>query len=249
MKKIYLLFVISISFFLSVSAQNFTAGADIFNLYLWRGLELGGGQASIQPWAKYSFGNENHSFAAGAWGAYAIGGDVNQEFDLSLAYTYKSFLTITLNDYFFPGLNTGSREKYFEYGSDSTGHVFEGMIQYNGSEKIPFTLLFAMNFYGNDARKTDGSLFLSKYIEAGYKKNIGGIDFNAFAGLSLDNANEDKGETSYYLNNKPGLINLGIKLSKSIEITDKFALPLQCSVITNPDLNRIYLVCGISLSI
>lgn len=249
MKKIYLLFFISLTIVGNSIAQNFSAGTDIFNLYLWRGLELGGGQPSVQPWAKYNFGNEKHAFSLGAWGAYSIGGNVNQEFDLSLVYTYDNYLSVSLNDYFFPGLNSGSKDKYFNYKSDSTGHVFEGMIQYNGSEKIPVTLLFAMNFYGNDARKTDGSMFLSKYIEAGYKTKVGGIDVNPFAGFSLDNPDEEKGETSYYLNQKPGLINLGIKLSKSIEITEKFSLPLQCSVITNPELNKIFLVCGISFSI
>jgi len=249
MKKIYLLFFISLTIVVNSIAQNFSAGTDIFNLYLWRGLELGGGQPSVQPWAKYNFGNEKHAFSVGAWGAYAIGDDVNQEFDLNLAYTFKKFLTITFTDYFFPGLNVGTKDKYFEYRSDSTGHVFEGMIQYNGSEKIPFTLLFAMNLYGNDARKTSGSLFFSKYIEAGYKTKVGGIELNPFVGFSLDNPDEENGETSYYLNQKPGLINLGIKLSKSIEITEKFSLPLQCSVITNPELNKIFLVCGISLNI
>lgn len=249
MKKIYILFIICILHNLNGNGQNLSAGTDIFNLYLWRGLELGGGQPSVQPWAKFNFGSEKHEFSIGAWSAYSIGGDINQEFDISLAYTYNKYVSITLNDYFFPGLNSDSKDKYFEYRNDSTGHVFEGMIQFNGTEKIPLSLLFAMNFYGNDARKNDGSLFFSKYFEVGYKRKMGNTEVNPFLGFSLDNPDENKGESSYYLNEKPGLLNLGIKISKSIEITEKFSLPLQCSVITNTELNKIYLVCGISLNI
>ncbi len=249
MKKFILLFFVSISFMPFGHSQEFSAGADLFNLYVWRGLELGGGQPSIQPWAKYTFGSEKHEFSVGLWGAYAIGGDVNQEFDLSLNYTYNSILTMTVNDYFFPGLNTGDKNNYFEYRSDQTGHVFEGVVQFNGTEKIPVTLLFAMNFFGNDATKADGSIFYSKYVEAGYKANVKGLDINPFAGFCLDNADIGNGEIPYYLYEKPGLINLGVKISKAIEITDKFSLPIQCAVVSNPALNKVYMVFGLSLGI
>ncbi|MEZ4909027.1 MAG: hypothetical protein R2771_15620 [Saprospiraceae bacterium] len=168
---------------------------------------------------------------------------------MNISYTYDDLITLTLTDYFFPGLNTGDKDKYFEYGSDETGHVFEGIIQYNGTEKIPVSLLFAMNIYGNDARKSDGSLFYSKYLELGYTKTISDSEINPFLGLSLDNPDETKGESSYYLNEKPGIINLGMALSKSVKITESFALPLHFSIITNPDLNKVYLVGGFSLSL
>ena len=88
---------------------------------------------------------------------------------------------------------------------------------------------------------------MSKYIELGYKTKIKELDFNVFVGATPDNANEDEGETAFYLNEKPGIINIGIKASKTLQITDKFSLPVQCSLISNPDLNKIYLVFGFSL--
>jgi len=163
-----------------------------------------------------------------------------------LSYTYKGSYSITVTDYFFPGLNTGSKDKYFVWGKDKTGHILEGTLAFNGTEKIPFTLLFAMNFYGNDARKSNGNLFMSKYIELGYKTKIKEIDFNVFVGATPDKANIDAGEIAFYLNDKPGIVNLGLKVSKTIQITDNFSVPVQCSLISNPNLNKIYLVLGFS---
>lgn len=249
MKKLFILFFISFSLIQNSFAQEFSAGADILNLYMWRGLDLGGGQPSIQPWVKYTFGTEKHEFSVGYWSAFAIGGNVNQEVDLSVNYTFNGLLTFNVTDYFFPGLNTGTKNDYFEYRSDHTGHVIEGQVMFNGTEKIPVTLLFTMNFYGNDAKKADGALFFSKYVEAGYKAHVKGLDVTPFAGFCLDKADTENGEFTYYQYEKPGLINLGLKLSKSVEITDKFSLPIQCAVVTNPALNKIHMVFGISLGI
>lgn len=248
MRKVFLLSIISIMQITCMLGQDITAGADVFNRYIWRGLDLGGKSGSIQPWAKLAFGSEKHIFGLGFWGAYSLAPSVNDEVDLYLSYTFNNTLTFTFTDYFFPGLNSGIKDKYFEYGKDSTGHILEGMVQYNGSEKIPFTFLLAMIFYGNDSRKSSGDIFMSNYIEGGYKRNFKGVDFNLFAGFSLNNPKEELGETSFYLNDGPGIINLGIKVAKPIEITEKFSLPLQCSLITNPELNKIYLTFGISLN-
>jgi len=110
-----------------------------------------------------------------------------------------------------------------------------------------------MNFYGNDARKinpadtTIGDIFMSKYLALGYTHSFNDFDFKAFMGLALDKPNLDLGESSFYLNEKPGIINLGIKASKNIAITDKFEIPIQFQFITNPALNKVYYLLGISL--
>jgi hypothetical protein len=228
-------------------AQKLELGGDVFNRYIWRGLDLGGKSPSIQPWMKFCIGNEEHAFSIGVWGAFSLAGTSNEETDLYLSYTYKEVFSFTLTDYFFPGLNNGSKDNYFEWRKDKTGHILEGTLAYNGSDRIPFTLLFAMNLYGNDARKNIGSIFMSKYIELGYKARIKELDFNVFVGATPDNPNEDEGETSFYLNDRPGIISIGVKASKTLQITDKFSLPVQCSLISNPDLNKIYLVFGFSL--
>ena len=222
--------------------------------YIWRGVNLGGSSPSLQPWIKYNISSKDssHVLTAGAWGAYTFSQTSNQEVDLYLTYTFKNVFSLTVTDYFFPEYySSENRSKFFNYDKDSTCHVFEGIISFNGTEKIPFTVLFGMNFYGNDARKvnSDGSsdkIYMTKYVELGYKKNIKGVDFNAFVGAALDKPNTDKGELGFYGNKTSGIINLGLKVSKSIQISDKYALPIQASIITNPEAENIFMVFGIS---
>ena len=230
-------------------------GADLMSRYLWRGLDVGGGVPAIQPTVKFNVGNPNHQFSLSAWGSYPLSTGVNQEIDLTAAYTCHNMLTFMVCDYFFPGLNTGPKDKYFSYRQDSTGHVFEGCVMFNGTEKIPFTLMVATNFYGNDARKmkqTGDSVFVedglqySTYIELGYKARIRGIDVNAFIGGTINNPDESRHETGYYLNDKAGITNLGLKVSKGIPVTDRYSIPVQASLIVNPMQNKVYLVFGLS---
>jgi len=230
-------------------------GADLMSRYIWRGVDLGGESPSLQPFFKCVLNSKDtsHSIILGAWGAYNFNTS-NQEADIYFNYTFKNIVSFIFTDYYFPGstLYTEKQKKYFNYQKDSTGHIFEPSISFNGTEKIPFTLLFAMNIYGADVRKikddgTFGNIFMSKYIEVGYKKTIKGVDFNAFIGATLDDPNEDNGELGFYGYNKSaGIINLGIKASKKINITDKYDLPIQASVITNPEAEKIYVVFGIS---
>lgn len=236
-------------------SADFQIGADLMSRYIWRGLNLGGAGPSIQPALKLNVGHADHQFSIGAWGAYTFSATANQEVDLIASYTFKGMLTLMVTDYFFPDLNTGKRDQYFCYQQDSTGHVFEGAIMFNGTEKIPFTLMVATNFYGNDARKmkqlndstyVDNGLQYSTYIELGFKKRIKHFDFNAFVGGTINSPNTDRHETGYYANTKAGFTNVGIKVAREIPVTEKYAIPVQASLITNPMQSKVYLVFGIS---
>jgi len=229
-------------------------GADLMSRYIWRGLDVGGPSPSIQPSLAYNFTSKNgvHSLSVGAWGAYTFSGTANEEVDLFVSYTLFDMVSLTVTDYFFPGLNTGEKNNYFVYSPDSTGHVFEGMISFNGTKKIPVTLLFAMNFYGNDAREmqndsVQGKIVMSKYIELGFIHDFNLFHFKAFVGAALDKPDTRFDPTGYYMNKKAGIINIGIKASKDIPITEKYSLPVQCQLIANPMLQKIFLVFGITI--
>ncbi len=119
-------------------------GADVMSRYIWRGVSLGGSSPSIQPWLKYNITNKDssHVFSLGAWGAYTFSQTSNQEVDLYLTYTFKNVISLTVTDYFFPEYySSENRSRFFNYDKDSTCHVFEGIISFNGTEKIPFTFL------------------------------------------------------------------------------------------------------------
>ena len=235
----------------ALKKSPFSFSVDLMSRYIWRGVNLGGNTPSIQPTMKYNFGNDKHAFFVGAWGAYSIGGNQFQECDLTLSYTFKEMFSLGFTDYFFPA-DDGSSVKYGNYKDGETGHLFEGTFTFNGTDKIPFTLMYAMNVYGCDARRikadgTDGGIFMSKYIELGYKKNFEDMALTVFMGGTIDNPNRDRGETGFYGNHSNGIINVGCKLAKEIKITDKFALPIQTQLVVNPEQERIYMVFGLSL--
>jgi hypothetical protein len=255
--KVIIAFIFLLVIIDDVVSQNESPiqfGADLMSRYIWRGVNLGGCSPVIQPWLKYKVSSKDttHILSIGAWGSYTFSQTSNQELDLYLTYTFKNVISFALTDYFFPEhYSTKDRSSYLNYDSDSTCHVFEGSISFNGTEKIPFTFFFAMNIYGNDARRvmTDGSsgnIFMTKYVEVGYKKNIKGVDFNAFVGATIDKPENDRGELGYYGNKTAGVLNIGIKASKAIQISDKYSLPIQVSLITNPEAEKIFLVFGMS---
>lgn len=233
-----------------------SVGADLMSRYVWRGLNLGGSSPSIQPGLEYSFGSADHAFAIGAWGAYSLSGtQTGQEADLYLTYTLKDLLSFTVTDYFFPD-ETSARYQYFNYNMDQTGHLVEAAIGFNGTEKIPVSLLFAMNIWGADAQKykeeagvmlPQNGIVMSKYVELGYSTEIKGVALDVFAGMCLDAPDTAKGEPSgFYGQESAALINLGFSLSKEIRISDSYSLPVSGSLVCNPEAGNVFIVFGIS---
>lgn len=216
-----------------------SVSCDLMSRYVWRGTDFGA-SPSIQP----SIELNKNGFTVGAWGAYAMNLTGAQEADLYVGYTYNDMFSLTVTDYFFP--NEVSSYKYFDYNKNTTGHIFETSLSFNGTEKIPITFLLAANVYGADAVKlnTDGTvkgLQYSTYAELGYSyKNI-----SAFMGFNFTDPDETLGETGFY-GNGFGVVNLGLTATKDITISNKFKLPLSVSLITNPQAEKIYLVAGIS---
>jgi hypothetical protein len=206
-------------------SSPFSAGADFMSRYVWRGLDYGGAP-SIQPCLEFSTGG----FAIGAWGAYttafAAANDKGvQEMDLYATYTFADIFTVGVTDYFFPQ-ESDYNYNYFDYGSDSSAHVLEGMVSFNGLEGLPLSLLVGVNLVNDD----DNSV----YFELGYSLSV--LDLFIGAGNGV-----------YTSEGGFVVVNVGISSSKEIPITENFSLPVSASLITNPDAKQIHLVFGISL--
>ena len=217
----------------------FKVGTDVVSRYVWRGMNIAGESVHLQPSMKV--GIANTGIEVGAWGSYGISNGFNES-DLYIAYTPISAFTFTLNDYFVPA--NSNKQKYFEWQKDSTIHTIETIFGFNGTEKIPFTLLFAVNVYGLDAKNKDNKIVYSKYVEMGYAKEIRKTNLKVFLGACLDKPEE--GMKGYYGQTDIGVINLGLTVSKAIEITDKYSLPIYTSIVTNPQAENIYIVFGIT---
>lgn len=230
MKKMRFLAICAIAVLTTMSVKaQFSVSTDIVSNYVWRGVEqdltFTNGTPNVQPSLSYSAGN----FTIGSWGSYGILGTV-KEVDLYASYKFSNILTVTVTDY-----NWNFSQSYFDYTS-GTDHIFEGTLAYAGVESFPLTASLNTMFYGAD-KKTDGTQAYSTYMELGYP-----ISDNAslFLGGSLN-------ESANYGTTGMAITNVGMKLSKSLEFTDKFSLPIYGVLGFNPTAKDAFLVLGITL--
>lgn len=213
--------------------STFSTGADLFNRYVWRGLDYGS-SPSIQPTIEYA---HKSGLKAGFWGSFNTLGNYN-EIDFYVSYSISSF-DIVLTDYFISesGIPSTKTFRYLNFDNETTGHGTEFSLFWNGTEKLPLTLMAGTFFWGAD-KNADGKQNYSTYIEAKYEfeTKVGNIEtiigFTPAEGL---------------YGNTLGVINLGIGTTKDIKITEHFSLPVQSSVVVNPQTSNIFLLFGISL--
>lgn len=200
------------------SSSSFDAGADIVSNYIWRGTKFGTGPA-VQPFVEFSAGN----FTIGSWGSFGVTDNEAAEADLYLSYGFDFGLSLGLTDYYYPGT------PYTDYSStDSTGsHGFE----INAGYEIG-GLSIGANYMLNQAGAA-GTAGGDMYFELGY----------GFESVSVFVGGGNGWHTS---TGDFALCNIGMTVSKEIEISEKFALPVSGSVIFNPDRDQFYVVFGVS---
>jgi len=227
---LYILLFILIAFINSFGQLK--VGADLYSRYIWRGLDFGDAPA-FQPSLTYTSGG----FSIGAWGSYAFptAGTTYSENDLWLSYSLATetsgCFSVVLTDYYLP--SAGIPFGYYKPGTNiSAAHTIEGGLSYSGPESFPVTIAF----YTNLSNDRDNST----YIQAGYPFSVSDATITLGAGLVPS-------RSSYYLTDKVNFINLSLTAAKSVQITDKFALPISASYIANPALDKTYLAFGVSL--
>ena len=226
---------------LPASAQEkgkFNVAADIYSRYVWRGADYGAAP-SIQPAMAYAKGR----FEIGSWGAYSVRGNYS-ETDLYAKCTIKGFSVIA-TDYFIHNEISANNTHYFDYSKNATSHAIEGALQYKNPGKYPFSILAGTYVYGNDkrwgydvAKDSTGENYYSTYVELGYSLKCGGNNYDLFLGLTP--------QAGAY-GNTFGVVNAGISGYKTIEVTEKFQIPVKASVIANPQAGNLFFVIGITL--
>ncbi len=227
---------------LSTFKSNLDLGADFKSRYIWRGINLGGNTPSIQPYVEFSFAK---GWAIGTWGAFSFGEQATQEVDLYLTYTTPNdMFSFILTDYYFPDYSI--RQGNFFHLDDSSGHVLELGASFNGTEKFPIAFAVYTNIIGADKKiNDDGSQkneqSFSTYMEVSYATSVKTVDLNFFAGYVLNN----KG--GYYGSTDSSFINIGLTASKAIKITEHFSLPVDTSLIFNPDDENVFIVFGLTI--
>jgi hypothetical protein len=233
MKKIFILGLIALFGATAVKAQDeveATISADVVNQYIWRGQDLG--NSAFQP----TLGIAYKGLSLSAWGSTGITeASDTKEFDLTLGYTIGG-LNIGVTDYWFnAGLDPKNR--YFKYDAHSTNHVFEANVGYDFG---PVAFQWYTNIAGNDGVNKDGDRAYSSYFEVSVPFELAKLDWTATAG-AVPYA------TDFYGTNGFAVVNLSLKATKDIKITDSFSIPVFGEVIANPCSQKAYFAFGFTL--
>jgi len=243
MKKVFI--AISILFVLAAHAQDESAkalsvNAELVSTYVWRGSYIAG--TSIQPSMDWNVG----SFTAGAWGSVDIAGFGYKEVDLFVSYSYKNF-TLGIFDIWVAGERAYN---YFDF-SKTTVHVFDAWLTYS-FKRIPLNISWYTAIAGDETYTKhytkNGKLkkAFPTYIEATHFFQIKDINLEATIAVSpwnssvLYNRYDDGGRTNGF-----AVVNMSLKLSKELKMTDTYALPVFGQLIYNPAKEDSFFVFGI----
>jgi len=207
-------------------------GTDLVSRYVWRGTDYGQ-SPSIQPTLSFSTDN----FEVGFWGAYQLGRDAStlptDEIDTYISYSINfesTSLALVAVDYYFPN----NVFKFNDFDDEGNGaHLIEIGAILSGPEELPLYFSGYFNVY-NDPDNT-------MYFEIGYSTVLNEIGIDVFAGATPG------GEKGYYNTDEFKIINIGLKATKKIKITDKFSLPIFASYVFNPNEEIAHFIFGISL--
>lgn len=200
--------------------SKFTAGADVYSSYLWRGTKYGTGPA-IQPMLRFSAG----PFNAGAWGSFDFHG--YQEADLWFYFDLPVGFTAGLTDYYYPEFD------YLDYSASTGSHAFEVNL---GFSKWGLSLSgnYILNRAGNAGSEGDDMYFEAKYSFRSLYLFLG-------AGSGWHSLNTTSGDDRFTI------CNTGLGVTHDIVITEKFSIPVNAQVIFNPDTEKMFIVAGFTL--
>jgi Bacterial protein of unknown function (Gcw_chp) len=243
LKFIYLFFFFTFTSQLKAQDLSLSANADLVSRYIWRGLNVND-QPNIQPSITFEYSN----LGIGFWGSYGLTHQnssdeyysSSQEIDTWLNYSLgvgKSLnLTAIVTDYYYPngGIKIGNFNNY-NNPNGSGAHTVEAGLTIAGVENFPLSVSGFVNVYNDEGNNL--------YFQADYFTTIQEVGLGLFIGAAAGS----KDNPGYYGTEKFSIINIGLKASKQIKISEEFSLPVSCSYILNPQAEISYLVFVISL--
>jgi hypothetical protein len=247
MKKVILIFAFMLTTTF-VFAQDNSADAtqvekkwninlDIASKYVWRGQSWGGNYPVVQLYGDYSISDK---ISVGIWTTtnfkkeyYDERGASKgyQEIDFIVNYAPTDFLTISVQDYFWPSTDKqeGVSNDFFNFGNDGSQSV-DLMFMFDFSERgVPIWFTSSTLIAGNDYRykdenDVDGKQNFTTYMEVGYNFEVPlGINLAPVVGAVLNN----KAQYYYYADyDKPSFVNLGCKASREFKLGKSVTMPI-----------------------
>lgn len=277
MKKPIILIVLTLTSFLTFAQEkvtdtvkaekNWDINLDIASRYIWRGQSWGGNYPVVQLYGNY---NVSDKFSVGFWTTHNFKKeyyDANgaskgyQELDLVLNYAITDYLTVSLQDYYWPSTDKqeGVSNKFFNFGNDSS-QTLDLQLLFDFSEKgVPIWVTLSTFIAGNDFRYANdddikGKQNFTTYMEVGYSFEVPlGISLSPVVGAVLNN------KAGYYTfgdYDKPSFVNLGCKASKDIKLSESVTMPIWLNYTYNAASNKAnlepfgkqFLVAGVTFS-
>lgn len=219
------------------SDKKWDINLDIASRYIWRGQSWGGKYPVAQLYGNYKLSDK---FAVGFWSTHNFKKeyyDANgaskgyKELDFILNYAITDYFTVSLQDYYWPSTDRqeGVSNDFFNFGNDGSQSL-DLQFLFDFSEKgVPIWVTLSTLIAGNDFRYKDendekGKQNFTTYMEIGYEFEAPlGVNISPVLGAVLNNKAEYYTFADY---NKPSFVNLGCKVSKDIEVTDSFTMPV-----------------------
>lgn len=177
-------------------------------------------QLSNSPAIQPTLSYSTNGFTAGAWGSYAFN-NIGSECDLFASYTAPFGLSVYFNDYYFPADPAGPGKAGYFDSKGGANHTFELGLSYLYKG-------FSISGYSYLNYKND------TYFEASYTHDF----YAVFIGA---------GNKNYSTSENFNISNLGLKVFKTVAISEKFSIKPFASFIINPNKEQAYLIAGITL--
>jgi len=216
-------------------------GVDIYSRYVWRGLDIAN-TPSIQPSLSAGYGG----FEIGVWGAYTLSNEASEsdEVDFWLGYTVplknSASVQLLITDYYFP--NAGI--DFFNFNDhdavddnslpDPGAHTLELGLSFTGPESFPVTLSGYVNVYNDAGNNT--------YFQIDYPLSVGEAELGFICGAS----GGSKDNPDYYGTEDFSVINVGLSAVRNIRVSDSFSIPLNMSLVINPNQEIAHMIVGLS---
>lgn len=238
-KTLFAILFLCLAGFTLAQDLSLTVGADVVSRYIWRGLNVNDA-VNIQPALTLSVSG----FSVGFWGSYSLSNDTSsntfgQEVDTWLGYTYafENGMSIgaIVTDYYFP--NAGIKWGNFNNYDDPAGpgaHTIETGLFLKGPNSFPLSLSGYILVYNNAGNNT--------YFQMDYPVTVADVPLNFFIGAA--GGSED--DPGYYGTETFNVINVGVKATKSVKITENYSLPISVTFLINPRTEISYLVFGLT---
>ena len=218
-----------------------STGVDLYNRYVWRGLDIAA-TPSIQPTLAVGFGG----LELGTWGAYTLSNEASEsdEIDFWLGYTHEleggAAVSAIVTDYYFPnaGIDFFNFNNYDAVKDDTIpdpgAHTIEIGLSVTGPTSFPITFSGYLNVHNDAGDNT--------YFQVDYPLALKDTELNFFCGAT--GGSEDNPD--YYGADEFAVINVGVTAVREIVVSESFSLPLTVSFIVNPEAEISHLLVGVS---